>query len=196
MKSRNIKNLRIIRILLGNPDGALTKYKIAKYAECSAPWVIEFLRKLEDKKIVKKTKVLDFNKLVEHYIEIMPKMKYFDFYVQAPIEFLKKSGLEYALTTYGAENLVSRHLFPSRYDIYIKEEDLDMWKSLVIKKGLLGKGNLRVILAKDKSVFKESKEIKGVKSVSIPQLLIDLKKEGGVCIEAYNILVKRNVQKC
>ena len=120
-------------------------------------------------------------------------MKYFDFYVQAPIEFRKKSGLEYALTTYGAENFVSRHLFPSRYDIYIKEEDLNMWKSLIIKKGLLGKGNLRVILAKDKSVFKESKEIKGVKSVSISQLLIDLKKEGGVCIEAYNILVKRNV---
>jgi len=57
---------------------------------------------------------------------------------------------------------------------------LDRWKSLVIKKGLLGKGNLRVILAKDKAIFKESKDIKGVNAVSIPQLLIDLKKEGGV----------------
>jgi len=28
----------------------------------------------------------------------------------------------------------------------------------------------------------------------LPQLLIDLKREGGVCVEAYNILVKGNVQ--
>lgn len=193
MKSRNIKNLRIIRALLAKPDGSLTKYRIAKQAECTTPWVIEFLRKLENQKIVKKTKVLNFNKLVDYYIEIMPKVKYFEFFVQDPLKLLKESKLDYALTTYAAENFTSRHLFPSRNDIYIKEEDLDRWKSLIIKRGLLGKGNLRLIIAKDTAVFKESKEIKGVNIVSMPQLLIDLKKEGGVCMEAYNILVKRNV---
>ena len=53
MVSRNIKNLRIIKILLGNPKGNLTKYKIAKLANCSKPWVIEFLRKLENKELIK-----------------------------------------------------------------------------------------------------------------------------------------------
>lgn len=193
MRNRNIKNLRIIRILLDNPDGRLTKYRIAKLAECTTPWVIEFLRKLEEQKMLKKTKVLNFDKLVDYYIEIMPKMKYFEFFVQDPVKFLKQSKLDYALTTYGAENIVSRHLFPSRYDIYIKEEDFDKWKAFILKSGLFGKGNLRLIIAKDNAVFKESKEINGVKIVSIPQLLTDLKKEGGVCVEAYNILVKRNV---
>lgn len=190
---RNIKNLRIMRLLLGNPEGSLTKYKIAKLAGCSKPWVIEFLRKLEGKKIVRKTKVLDFDKLIDYCIEIMPKMKYFEFFVQEPLKLLKESKLDYALTTYGAENFTSRQLFLSRYDVYIKEEDIDKWKSLIIKGGLLGKGNLRLILANDHAIFKEAKEIKGIKIVSMPQLLIDLKREGGVCMEAYNILVKRNV---
>ena len=195
MESRNIKNLRIIRILLSKPDGNLTKYRIAKQAESSTSWVIEFLRKLEGLKLVRKTKVLDFDKLIGYYIEIMPKMKYFEFFVQEPLKLLKESKLDYALTTYGAENFTSRHLFLSRYDVYIKEEHIDKWRSMIIKRGLLGKGNLRLILVNDHMVFKEAKEIKGIRIVSMPQLLIDLKKEGGVCMEAYNILVKRNVQR-
>lgn len=193
MKSRNIKNLRIIRILLSKPDGSLTKYRIAKQAESSTSWVIEFLRKLEGLKLVKKTKVLNLDKLIDYYIDIMPKMKYFEFYVQEPLKLLKELKLDYALTTFGAENFTSRHLFLSRYDVYIKKEELDKWKSLIIKKGLIGKGNLRLILAGDHVVFKEAQEIKGIRIVSMPQLLIDLKREGGVCMEAYNILVKKNV---
>ncbi|MBI1936064.1 hypothetical protein HYS31_06505 [Candidatus Woesearchaeota archaeon] len=193
MKSRNIKNLRIIRILLGAPGGSLTKYRIAKLAECSTSWVIEFLRKLEKRKLVKETKVLDFHRLVDYYIQVMPKMKHFEFFVQEPLRLLKKSKLDYALTTYGAENFTSRHLFPSRYDIYIKEQDIDKWKSLITKIGLLGKGNLRLILTIDYRALKEAKKIKGIRIVSMPQLLIDLKREGGVCIEAYNLLVRNNV---
>jgi len=193
MVSRNIKNLRIIKILLGNPKGNLTKYKIAKLANCSKPWVIEFLRKLENKELIKKTKILDFDKLVDYYIEIMPKIKYFDFFVQNPIKFLKQTKLDYALTTYGAENYISHHLFPSRYDIYIKEEGLNKWKKIILKNGLFGKGNLRLLIAKDEVIIKEATTIKGIKMVSMPQLLIDLKREGGVCLEVYNILVKRDV---
>lgn len=193
MESRNIKNLRIIRILLSKPDGSLTKYRIAKLAESSTSWVIEFLRKLEEQKLAKKTKVLDFDKLIDYYMKIMPKTKYSEFFVQEPLKLLKESKLDFALTTYGAENFTSRHLFLSRYDVYIKEEDIDKWKSLIIRRGLLGKGNLRLIFAQDYAIFKEAKEIKGIRIVSMSQLLIDLKKEGGVCIEAYNILVNRNV---
>ena len=193
MESRNIKNLRIIRILLSKPDGSLTKYRIAKQAECSTSWAIEFLRKLESQKLARKTKVLDFGRLIDYYIEIMPKIKHSEFFVQEPLKLLKGSKLDYALTTYGAENFTSRHLFLSRYDVYIKEGDIDKWKSLIMKGGLLGKGNLRLMLANDHSIFKEAKEIKGIRIVQMPQLLIDLKKEGGVCIEAYNMLVKGNV---
>jgi DNA-binding Lrp family transcriptional regulator len=194
MEKRNIKNLRIIRILLDNPDGSLTKYKISKKAECSAPWVIEFLRNLEEKKIVKGTKVLDIDRLVDFYIQTMSKLKYIDFFVKNPIDFLKRIRLNYALTTYAAENYFTRQLFLTRYDIYVQEKDFKEWKSIIMKKGLIGKGNFRLIIAYDKKIFDESAKIKGMNIVSVPLLLIDLKHEGGVCMESYSLL-KQNVRK-
>jgi len=191
--ARNIKNLRILKILLSCPKGSLTKYRIAKIAGCSTPWVIEFLKNLESQRLIKKTGVLNFTKLVEYYLAIAPKLKYFDFFVQDPIKFLKTAKLDYAMTTYGAENYISHHLFPSRYDVYIKGGDLKKWRNLILKNGLIGKGNLRLIMANDELMLKDFKTIKGIRLVSLPQLLVDLKKEGGVCIEAYNILVKQNV---
>lgn len=193
MERRNIKNLRIIKVLLGNPNGSLTKYGIAKKAGCTKPWVIEFLRNLENKKLVRKTKVLKFDELVDYYIKILPRLKYFEFFVQDPVGFLKKSKLDYALTTYAAENFISHILLPSRYDIYIKEEEFDKWKSLILKNGLLGKGNLRLIIPNDGFILKEKQLINGINIVLVPQLIIDLKREGGVCLEAYNILVRRYV---
>ena len=191
--TRNVKNLRIIRALLGAPGGGLTKYRTAKLAECSTPWVIEFLRKLERQKLVKGTKVLDADRLVGLYVQIMPKTRHFDFFVQEPMRFLKQASLGYALTTYAAENMVSRHLFPTRYDAYIKDGDLGKWKAMILEKGLIGKGNLRLIVTNDELILKEAKKVKGINIVCMPQLLIDLKAEGGVCMEAYNLLVKINV---
>lgn len=190
MEKRNIKNLRIIRILLSKPDGTLTKYRIAKQAGCSGPWVIEFLRKLEENKLVKGTKVLNPDKLIDYYIKAMPKIKYFDFYIENPVEFLKKINLKYALTTYAAENYFTRQLFLTRYDIYIEESAINEWKSEVMKKGLIGKGNFRLLIAYDEMIFRESALINETKVVSMPLLLIDLKREGGVCMESYSMLIK------
>lgn len=190
---RNVKNLRIIRTLLGAPGGGLTKYRIAKTAECSTPWVIEFLRKLERQKLVRGTKVLDADRLIDFYARTLPKARHFDFFVQEPLKFFRQAKLMYALTTYAAENMVSMHLFPSRYDAYIKDGDLGKWKAMILEKGLVGKGNVRLVVANDELILKEAKKVKGISIVSMPQLLIDLKAEGGVCMEAYSILVKRNV---
>jgi len=67
MLIRGRKRERVLRVLLNEPDGSLTKYKIAKLSECSREWVIEFLRKLEEQGIVKDTKVHDYNKLTEYW---------------------------------------------------------------------------------------------------------------------------------
>src|SRR3989338_4113943 len=194
MAQRNVKNLRIMRALLSKPDGTLTKYGIAKMAGCSAPWVIEFLKKIERLNLVKGTKVLDRENLISHYLMIIPKMKQIEGFVKDPKGFFRESGLPYALTTYAAENYTSHHLFLTRYDAYILEKDAQTWKSLILERGLYGKGNIRLMVAYDEAILAEAVKIKGVSIVSTPLLLIDLKREGGVAIEGYNLLVKQDVQ--
>jgi energy-converting hydrogenase Eha subunit H len=192
---RNTKNLKIIKVLLDSPDGTLTKYKLAKISNTSIPWTIQFLKKLEIEGIVEKTKVIDFDKLIDYYIKIDKKYEKYYFHISNPLDFFKETNLDYALTTYAAENIINHHLFPNKFHVYIAKEDYVKWKKLILTNGLIGNGNVILIISKDKDVFKEAKKIKDIKVVSIPQLLIDLKKEGGVCIEAYNILLDRYVQQ-
>jgi hypothetical protein len=110
--------------------------------------------------------------------------------VREPLKLLKNSKLPYALTTYQAENLIQNYLFPSRIDIYIKEDDWKQWHDMISKKGLVGKGNMRLLLA-DEHVFYKYFEKNGLKIVSTPQLIIDLMSEGGVCVEAAELLIKK-----
>jgi DNA-binding MarR family transcriptional regulator len=194
MSRNNIKTRRIILELLHNPDGSLTKYRIAKETKTNISWVIHFLKRLEQKKLVRKTKVLNFDKLIDYYLTLDSRKKFFEFYIPQLLEYLKKAKRDYALTTYSAENLISHHLFPSRTDVYVREENIEAWKKELFKKGLTGKGNLRLIVAHDNYLFKFVQKINNLKVVTIPLLMIDLKREGGVCMQAYEYLVKKYVR--
>ncbi|MFH0906278.1 MAG: hypothetical protein V1824_02990 [archaeon] len=196
MAKPNIKGLRIIRALLTSPNGSLTRYSLSKKLNISRQWIIEFLRTLESLNLVKDTKVIDLNKLIDYYIKIDTlRQKKYHFYISSPLEFLKDIKFNYALTTYSAENIVNHHLFPHRFDVYISKEDFTDIRDLIIKKGLVGNGNLTLIISNDENILTEAEKIRGLNVVSIPQLLIDLKKEGGVCIEAYNILLERYIKQ-
>jgi hypothetical protein len=187
------KRERIIRVILNDPKGSLTKYRIAKLSECSTSWTIEYLHALQKKRLVKGTKVVKIKDLIELWESISRKPIRYDFFVKSPSEFLKNIDIDYALTTYFAENLLNHYLFPSRADLYVIKEDLPKWKDRIVKKGLVGKGNLR-LLVYDPHVLYKKKKIKGLWVASTPQVLLDLKKEGGVCKEAYDIMVKRYVR--
>lgn len=184
------KQERILRILLKNPDGALSIYRIAKEASCSHVWVIKFLRTLEQKNLVKKTKVRDIQGMFSYWLEISKYPIYREYNIQNPIELLKKVNLKYALTTYHAESLAQHYLFPSRVDIYIKEQDIEKWHKLLTKHGLVGKGNMRLLLD-DEHVFYSNIKKEGLRIVSIPQLILDLLREEGVTIEAADMLMKK-----
>ena len=186
------KRERIIRVLLNDPKGNLTKYRVAKLSECSTSWTIEYLQNLQKKRLVKGTKVVKIKKLIELWESITRRPVRYDFFVDSPSEFLKKIDLDYALTTYFAENLLNNYLFPSRADLYVIKDDLPKWKDKIVKKGLVGKGNLR-LLVYDPHVLYKRRKIKALWVASIPQVLLDLKKEGGVCKEAYEIMVKKYV---
>lgn len=179
---------------MNQPDGSLTKYRVAKLADCSTSWAIEYLQDLEEKGYTKDTEVIKYRDLLSYWADIVGKVHYFEFFLRSPTDFLRDVELEYALTTYQAENLVNHHLFPTRTDLYIRKDDLDLWKEKITKRGLLGKGNLRLLIY-DSHVFYNKEKIDDMWVVSIPQLLVDLKREGGVCLEAYEMMVERHVRK-
>ena len=187
---RGAKKERILRVLLKKPDGSLSIYRIAKEAECTHVWVIDFLRTLEQKNLVEKTKVKDIQGVFYYWKEINTYPQYREYNIQNPIELLKKTKLKYALTTYYAENYTQKYLFPSRVDIYIQKQDFNEWHKQLTKKGLVGKGNMR-LLVEDDHVFYSNIKKKGVRIVSIPQLILDLLREEGVAIEAAHMLMKR-----
>ncbi|MBA7531252.1 hypothetical protein ES705_23463 [subsurface metagenome] len=184
------KRERILRILLIRPNGTLSQYRIAKEADCSQPWAHSFLRKLELKKLVKNTEVIDVEGLFSYWIEINPRPYFREYNVQNPLEVLSTTNLKYALTTYYAETLTQNYLFPSRVDIYVQEHELQAWHKLLIATGLVGKGNFRLLID-DSHVFYANIKKKGYSIVSTPQLIFDLLREQGVAVEAAHMLIER-----
>jgi len=193
MNQRGRIRERVIRILLNEPTGMLTMYRISKEAKCSFPWVHEFLRKLEAKGLVNKTKVKDYADLIKYWLEVKTKADRKDYMHRDPLSLLKQTSLQYALTTYQAENIVQNYLFPSRIDLYINAEEAEQWHELITKEGLVGKGNLRLLIADD-HVFYRSFKQGGLNIVSVPQLIVDLLEEGGVCATAAEKLLEKVVR--
>ncbi len=189
-----VKRERILRILLNHPDESLSKYRISKLAECSVSWAIEYLKILEEKDFIKATKVRKPEALLEYWVSIARRPLHYEFFLDTPGKLLKEVKMEYALTTYLAENLLNHYLFPSRTDIYIREEDLSEWKDQITRRGQFGKGNLRLLIA-DEHVFYLKRKIESMWVASIPQVLVDLKMEGGVCEEAYQMMVSKYVHR-
>lgn len=185
----NIKG-RVARILLNEPAGTLTKYRVAKLAGSSYPWIHSLLQKLEERGITHKTRVKDFKSLFLWWKRWQPAFEYREYMVQNPLELLRETGLEYALTTYQAENKTQNYLFPSRTDVYIRPEDKQRWHGLLVENGLVGKGNVRILYGDD-HVFYKSFKADGFTLVSTPQIIFDLYNEGNVCVEAGNMLLEK-----
>jgi len=184
------KRERILRILLICPNGTLSQYRIAKEADCSQPWAHSFLEKLEKKKLIKNTQVIDIHGLYSYWRKINPHSSFREYNVQNPLEVLSTTNLKYALTTYYAETLTQNYLFPSRVDIYVQEQDIQAWHKLLTTTGLVGKGNFR-LLTDDSHVFYANIKKKGYSIVSTPQLIFDLLREEGVAVEAAHMLMEQ-----
>ncbi|MCL2288057.1 MAG: hypothetical protein FWC33_02595 [Candidatus Bathyarchaeota archaeon] len=190
MKNRGSHRERIIRTLIVEPNGTLTKYKLAKKAETSFPWTHEFLNKLQTQNLTKGTQVTNYLGLINYWLQIKTKPEKREYMHKNALDLIQTSKLSYALTTYQAENLVQHYLFPSRIDLYVKREDMVKWHEEVTTEGLVGKGNLRLLIA-DEHVFYGAFKRQNLMVVSIPQLIVDLLQEGGVCTEAAEKLINK-----
>lgn len=196
MERRNIKNVRIIKRLLERPDGSWTKYALAKQSGASQPFGVKVIRQLEEKGLVKGTRVTDMEGLARYGSGIGPgPLMVVEFYIPEPVEFLKKNTGEYAITTYFAENMVTHHLFPSRCDSYVTGQAFERLRMRVLEEGLVGGGNTRLMVPVDETVVDEAEVIRGVRTVTLGQLMLDLVREGGVCMEAFEMMVRRNVSQ-
>ena len=185
------KRERIIRILLDAPEGNLTAYRIHKKAECSEQWTGSYLKKLEKMNLIKKTKVTDIYGLFKYWLKIRSPLEFAEYHLQKdPLTIIKNSKLSYALTTYQADNLIQRYLFPTRTDIYILKDELDIWHKILLSHGLVGPGNTRIIIA-DPHLIKNAIKRKGYYIVSKSQLICDLLMEGGVALDAADLLVRK-----
>ena len=179
---------RLARVLLNHPEGHLTKYRIAQLSENKYPWMHQVLKTLEKQEIIQGTRVLKFQSLLELWMKWEPPYKSMSYLIKNPIKVLRKTKLEYALTTYYAENLIQNYLFPSRIDLHIKSDEKIQWHRLLARNGLVGKGNTRIIISNE-HVFYNSFERDGLHISSVPQIILDLYNEGGVCVESGEMLM-------
>jgi DNA-binding Lrp family transcriptional regulator len=187
-RTRGVKKERILRVLLNQSDGELTKYRIAKEVDASEPWVLEYTGELEQRGLIEDTAVLEPRKLHEEWQEIRVQPNQVSVSLQQPMDLLQDTDLDYALTTYQAENLVQGFLFPSTTDFYIRPEQAEEWTDIIENRGLLGGGNTRVRVTDDHVFYKTARRDSHT-VVSTPQLIVDLLAEGGPCAEAADKLI-------
>ena len=196
-RERGFNKERIIRVLLNrsanrhnlNDEGNLTKYKLAQEAGASEPWTRQYTDRLDEEGLVQGTSIVKPRKLYEKWLDLRIKPSQLQVSLQQPMKLLQETELEYALTTYQAENLHQGLLFKSTTDFYISPEEISKWIGIVEEKGMLGGGNTRIQVL-DKHVFYNQQEKEGFTTVSVPQIILDLLDEGGPCEEAADKLIK------
>ena len=182
----------------------MTRYKLAKLSGCTPSWVYMFLKELKNKGLIKNDKEIDYTNmnykgLFEFWLEIYKRSQFREYMIREPLDILKDTKLTYVMTTYFAENMIQSYLFPLRYDVYIKNEDMDKWHSMLTGRGFYGKGNFRILISDDdyvfykKGVFRISiKENTDFYMASLPQVIVDLLYEGGPAKEAAYMLIERH----
>ena len=188
-RERGFNKGRIIRVLLNHGGGELTKYRLAQLSGASEPWTRQYTKQLEEQGFIEGTEVVAPGGLYQEWLDERIEPNRLAVSLQQPMERLAATDLQYALTTYQAENLHQGLLFTSSTDFYIAPAETSTWLDLVETNGLLGGGNTRISVLDD-HVFYNRQTIDGFSTVSIPQLILDLLAEGGPCEHAAEKLIE------
>ncbi len=189
-KRNAIKIERIYRILLSLPYIERSVYRISKESDTDYHWTYKTLKELEKQGVVEGHTLVEPISLFKIWADRPNSTLFRDYHIQEPKKFIQEVELDHAITTYYAENQIGSYLIPRILDIYIHEKDSRLWHEKLIKNGYAGKGNVRILLA-DEHVFWNRIQEGPLHTVSIQQLIVDLMREGGVCMEAAEILMER-----
>ncbi|WP_254544650.1 hypothetical protein [Halomarina pelagica] len=189
-RERGFKKERLHRVLCTHPTGDLSTYEVAKRADVSQSWGYDYLGQLEAAGLIDNTRVVDPTALYEHWRKTRVPPNDLSVSLQQPRDQLQETGLEYALTTYEAENIHQGFLFVSETALYVKPDDIEQWLTFIEQRGLIGGGNTEFRVT-DEYVFYNTQTIDGVRTVSIPQVIVDLLDEDGPAVEAAHRLIER-----
>ena len=193
LRSKNFSGCkidRIYRILLSLSRKDVSWYRIAREANVAYGWAHSILSDLRDDNIISGSIVRNPHQLFEKWAGRTTRILFREYHVQQPEKLIKDANLGFALTSYYAEHLVGKYLFPRKFDIYIHQKDAPAWHTLLTNQGYVGKGNLRILLT-DEHVFHDGMKVEGLSIVSIQQLIVDLMREGAECSEAADLLIER-----
>ncbi len=189
-RERGFKTERLHRMLLNHPKGELSRYELAKRADISTSWAYDYIDTLAGDDLVDETAVVDPRALYERWQETRIQPNTVQVALQQPLDRIKESGLDYALTTDEAEQLHQGFLFASSTAIYVREDDIEDWLNLIEQHGFVGGGNTE-LRATDEHVFYNAATVDNLVTVSIPQLIVDLLDEDGPATEAANRLMNQ-----
>jgi hypothetical protein len=189
-RERGFKKERLHRVLLNHPDGELSRYEITQRANVSKGWAYEYFEQLESEGYIHNATVQDPDGLYRHWLETRIEPNAVRVSFQQPLNQIREADLDYALTTYEAEQVHQGFLFSSSTDLYVREDDIPMWLTTIEENGLIGGGNTE-FRATDEHVFYNTQTVDDVTTVSIPQLIVDLLDEDGPAAEAANRLIAR-----
>ena len=185
---RGFKKEGLLRVLLNNSDGTLTKRELGRVAGTSDAWAIKFTNQLAEEALIEGTTVLDPRGLYDYWQEVRITPSKVTVSLQSPVEAIKEFGAEHAFTTYRAENAHQGFLFSSNTAVYVRPDDAADWNSFIEEEALVGGGNTEFRIADDR-VFYNATTVSGIRTVSVPQLIVDLLDEGGPCEEAAERLI-------
>jgi hypothetical protein len=192
-RQRGYKKERLHRVLLNHPGGELSRYEITKRAKVSKGWAYDYFDQLGSKGFLKESRVTDSEGLYQHWLETRIEPNAVRISFQQPLSQIQDAGLEYALTTYEAEQVHQGFLFNSSTDLYVREDEIPTWLDIIEENGLIGGGNTE-FRATDEHVFYNAQTVNGVTTVSIPQLIVDLLDEDGPAVEAANRLIETHYE--
>jgi hypothetical protein len=189
-RERGFKKERLHRVLLNHAAGELSRYAVANEADVSTSWAYDYLDQLEDDGLIEDTTVIDPPALYDRWLETRIEPNSVRVSLQQPRERIREAGLEYALTTDEAEQVHQGFLFASTTALYVRERDIEDWLDMIEQNGFVGGGNTE-LRATDEHVFYNTQAVDEVTTVSIPQLIVDLRDEDGPVVEAANRLMDR-----
>lgn len=204
---------RILRLLLASsarnvpnpPQEARplpSLYQLAARSGASFPWVHEVVTDLADRGWVRtggRIEAVDAAALFDWWRGNRTKPKVRGFHVGDPrataSRLLHERQVPHAITTYYAENAYQGHLFPRRFDAYVRDDDLERARAAVVELGgQLGGTNFR-LLTGDDAILDEAVVIgqppAELRYAPVPQVILDLITEGGSAREAADLLIQR-----